>query len=1423
MNEHYPLTYVQRMIWLTEESILNTSISNNAGTIRFVDNFNIAVFEQVLNRFIEKTGSIRIRITVGKSNNEPQQYIADYQYYTLDVLDFRNRDIEELYQWETDTTLTPFKLYDANLFYFAIVQLPGNEYAFYLKAHHIITDGWAIVLMANKILKEYNALMNGIESCLEEEPSYIDYIMNEQQYLNSDRFFAGKLFWEERYKTIPDFIYLKPRNIHNFNTKSNRIGFSISADRRNQIEHLCTIHKTSPFIFFMTITAIYFSKISNKNDLSIGTSFLNRSNAREKNIVGMFANLAPFRLMIDDDSNFLEFMKIVNHEAKQMMKHQRYPYYLVLKDFRERHNIQDNLFDISLTFHNAIRFMGDNLKDSKGRWHNYGHQSNALAIHINDRDNSGEFVFNFDYLIDLFPEDEIRQYFHQMMNLVADVIQNPAQKIANLQLISEAEKHQLITFSNADDYPQKTIQRMFEEQVDKTPNHVALVFKDQCMTYRELNQKSNQLANCLRKKGVGPNSLVGLMVEPGFEMFIGILGILKSGGAYVPVDPAYPDTRKTYILQNANIQHLLTTQPANLGVDRIELTAAEIYQENIENLENQNELTDLIYVIYTSGTTGNPNGVLINHRSVANYAHWRIKTYQLSESDVTLQLLPFVFDGFASNIYGSLLSGGKLIIGDGIISANHLIAKYQVTNMSLVPSVYKEILKKATPESFQSLRFVVLGGEKADPDLIGLSRSVNSKLTIINEYGPTENTITTTAFTGLNEETTSLIGKPISNHRVYIMDKHHNLLPVGMPGELCIAGDGLARGYLNNPEYTAKKFVPDPFETTGKLYCTGDIAKRRPDGNIEFIGRIDHQVKINGHRIELYEIKQKLMKHESIELAIVVVNDSQNLCVYYTTKKEVKVSDLRRYLANELPYYMIPQYFKQLDTIPFLASGKVDFKALPDIDLNQKNFEPPNNEIELELVKIWSETLGLEGIGINDDFFELGGDSLTILKILAGVFHHNWNLKIQDFYQYHTIKELAEHIVTNKTNDDPIIETQETVNWNDLRILPEEKMIDCLEKRPIENVLLTGATGFLGMHVLFELLNCKDITVYILVRGADANSRLYELLNYYFPQINYEIFRKRVVVVNGDITQKYFGLSKSSYDELSRKIETVVHAAAMIKHFGDYQEFYKVNIGGIQNIIEFCSDKYLVYISTTSVSGDFIKQSFKDRYFNEKSLEIGQKFHGNYYVQTKYEAEKIVLNHQKNGLDFSVIRIGNLTGRFSDGLFQRNIANNKFYGVLKSILGLSLIPESIAWIKMEFSPVDLTSQGIVKLFMRKHSNLRTFHLFNHNYIDLKTLIGMINEMGYRITLCSDSVFHSYLKEIARDKNRHDILYGIINDFENGKLNYQSSVIIDSGYSNEILERLGFRWPQIDISYIRKIFRHMKNVGYINDLENHKMP
>ena len=1033
------------------------------------------------------------------------------------------------------------------------------------------------------------------------------------------------------------------------------------------------------------------------------------------------------------------------------------------------------------------------------------------------------------------------------------------ESISELQLLSAPEQRELLSFANTSPYPSKTVHALFAEQAARTPEQVALVCQDQCLTYRELNQQANQLARVLRNQGVGPNVLVGLMLEPSFEMYVGILGILKAGGAYLPIDPEYPDSRKNYLIQNADLQLLLTSRPAGPGVkaEWIDLTDRQLYRETAPESADRNQAADLVYVIYTSGSTGDPKGVLISHRSVVNYVFWRIKTYQLSAADVTLQLVPFSFDGFAANCYGSLLSGGTLVIGGSIVEACQLISKHQVTNLSLVPSVYREILQKATAATCKSLRFVVLGGEKADVETIALSQSLHPGLTLINEYGPTENTIASTAYLGLTGETLAVIGAPLSNQQTYVMDQHQHLVPVGNPGELCVSGAGLALGYLNSPELTAEKFVqysvfrsqysgvreqfagvekncrlstlncqlstvncqlPNDCQlSTKRIYRTGDIVTRLPDGNLEFLGRMDHQVKLNGHRIELYEIKIKLMRHPAVQTALIVVDDAQNLCAYYVAREKVTAPELRAYLANELPNYMIPQYYLELAAIPVLPSGKVDFQALPKAGLSSRHrdFEPPCNEIEAKLSAVWAETLDLERVGINDDFFELGGNSFAILKILAGIFSDHWQLKIQDFYQFHTIKELAESITLAATHETTLLEKGETVAAAPATGLPGAQSLDCSVKRSPRRLLLTGVTGFLGMHLLFELLKIDNLQIYILVRGADAESRLFDLIHFYFPQTDVLIFRQRVTVVNGDIAQERLGLTRSAYEELGRQIDAVVHTAALVKHFGDYQEFYKINVLGTEHVLRFVRDKYLVYISTTSVSGNFLKQKFQDRHFNERTLAIGQEFDGNYYMQTKFAAEQMVAHQLQSGLDGTVIRIGNLTGRFTDGVFQRNIAHNKFYGVLKTILELSLIPESLTRLDIEFSPVDLTSRGIVKLFLLQNNTGRTFHLFNHQYLDLNTFIALVAEIGHRITVCDDPAFYNYIQELTRDHHRHKTLYGIINDFEDGRLNYSPSVIIDSAYTIGILQQLDFVWPQIELSYLQKVIDHMKTVKYVN--------
>lgn len=662
------------------------------------------------------------------------------------------------------------------------------------------------------------------------------------------------------------------------------------------------------------------------------------------------------------------------------------------------------------------------------------------------------------YNRNLFKEESIIKLKECYINILSQVLSNISMKVANVELIGEDEKERIEeAFNNTvAEYPkEKTLKKMFEEQAELTPDNIAVSCVDQwdgeslCtnLTYRQLNEKSNQLARVLREKGVKPNSIVALMTERSVEMATGILGILKAGGAYLPIDPGYPEERIMFMLKDSGT-NILLTQKKFIHKVEFEGTAIDIkdeatYKGDSSNLIEINEPHDLAYVIYTSGSTGKPKGVLIEHRSVVNFANWRNKKYQYNEADVTLQLISISFDGFGTNFYSSLLSGGSLVIvGEkswmdfGFIRS--VISSSNVTNMSLVPSMYRAILEGAKSEDLETLRFVVLAGEKSGSNLIQLSKSIIPGTVLINEYGPTENTITATSFTGLSEDKTSVIGQPVQNQKIYIVNRDLNLMPVGVPGELCITGAGLSRGYFNRPELTNEKFISNPFnnvECPGSdcclLYKTGDLARWLPDGNIEFLGRIDHQVKVRGFRIELGEIETVLSDYSPIRECAVIVGEDENestaVFAYIVTDREVTARELREHLTKTLPDYMIPSYFVKVDKIPLSPNGKVDRNALlkhkGNISTGVEHLAPRNSQEE-KLLKIWHKVLGGGAIGINDRFFDIGGDSMKAVSISEECAKQVLKISVNQIFTHKTISEIVKNLKSFEDKIDQAAEGQ---------------------------------------------------------------------------------------------------------------------------------------------------------------------------------------------------------------------------------------------------------------------------------------------------------------------------------------------------------------------------------------------------------------
>ncbi|MCK4257847.1 MAG: amino acid adenylation domain-containing protein [Halanaerobiales bacterium] len=995
----------------------------------------------------------------------------------------------------------------------------------------------------------------------------------------------------------------------------------------------------------------------------------------------------------------------------------------------------------------------------------------------------------------------------------------------------------LFEFNNTKiDYPkEKTIVQLFEEQVQRTPENIALIFGDSELTYLDLNEKANQLARFLRTRGVSSNEVVGIMIDKSLEMIISVLAIVKAGGSYLPIDIDYPENRIEYMLKDSGTKILLTQQESITGIEFngeiINVYDSKYYDKDKSNPEWVNKPNDLIYIIYTSGSTGKPKGVMIEHENVNNLVS-NSNLLIFDANDRILQTGSIAFDASTFEIWGALLNGARLYLieKNELLSAKRFedkLKQNQITKILMTSGLLNQFVDQNI-EIFSDLKTLFVGGDVLSPKHINKLRNANKELKVINAYGPTESTVIATCLEiDKDYEKNIPIGKPISNTQIYIMDKYNNVQQIGEPGELCIAGDGLARGYLNRPELTKEKFVVSPFVSNSKMYRTGDLARWLPDGNIEFIGRIDHQVKIRGFRIELGEIENQLLKYDGVKEAVVIdkVNSKGNkyLCGYVVSDKEIEVSDLRSYLSKELPEYMIPSHFMRLDKLPLTPNGKVDKKALPEFEgvINTGiEFKAPTNETEEKLAEIWRTILSVERIGIHDNFFDLGGHSLLAMKVVTRAVPYDWNITVQDLFNFPTIQRLASKIngslkkiyLTEKADLD-IVTRELKESYEEIAVSGG--------KINFENILLTGATGYLGIHILQDLLLSTSANVYCLIRGENqslAKTRLVQLLDTYFDGKYNHWLDKRIYVIKGDLTVNQFGLLEKEYLSLGEKVNTIIHPAAIVKHFGNYSDFEQVNVLGTKEVIDFAL-KYgvrLNHISTMSVSGSLVKGE-KDVIFTENDFYVGQNYADNVYVKSKFEAENLVFKAMNEGLDATIYRVGNLTGRYRDGHFQTNIGENAFYNLIKSIVELKSVSSEMSNLLIEFTPIDMCSRVIVELMKTKESVGRVFHVYNQNQVKIVALLLILAEMGLDIDVIDDLSIDEYVKTFAKDQDKLEKLQGLMHRYQfkvDQGLEYRAGVTIDSTITIEYLKQIGFEWPMIDQEYLAKVLEYMRKVNFI---------
>lgn len=1433
--QKYQLTNPQKSIYLTEKFYNGTSINNICGTCIIHSELNFELLQQAIKTLIANNDNFKIHFQ--SKNNIIQQFISQTTMPEIEII-----NINELSEVEKIEKTMQEKVYNIfsneNLYDFKIYKLPNNHGGFILNIHHLLADSWTLGLVARTVMQNYNGLLNGGTPSPEKNKfSYLSYIEDENTYLNSEKFVKDNEYWNSIFDTVPNLASIPTKNnviTNKTDCCALRNTYTISKEKMDEISSFCKNNNISVFNFFMSIYSIYIGKVCNTEDFVIGTPILNRSNFAQKQTHGMFISTLPVRINLNLDNSFVNFSKEIATNSLSMLRHQKYPYQNILENLRKKQPDLPNLYNILLSY--QITKTNTDGFNYETRWAFNNNCADDMQIHILDLNDFGSVNIFYDYKTQKFNTTEIDNIHNRILHIIEQVLNNNSIKLSKIEIITQDEKAIILKQFNNTKFKYNentTLIDLFEEACNSSPSKTAIICNGEKLTFDELNKKANQLANHLLKNNVSQNDLVGFMTTRSLEMAIGLLAILKIGAAYVPIDPSFPEERVLYIIENSKATTLLVDNTTFNNVENTYKINISL-DNNFYNIENSTNLNtnilpdSLMYLIYTSGSTGKPKGVMLTHKNVHNFLNGINNIIDFKNYNNILSLTTISFDIFVLELWGGLINGLTVIIATENEQKNsQLLNKLCIENhvemLQTTPSRMSFFIKDTKNLEFlKNISVVMLGGEGLPPKLVeNIFENSNTKL--YNMYGPTETTVWSTI-----QEITSTknisIGKPISNTTCYVLNDTLNLLPPYTPGLLYIGGDGVSKGYFNKPELTLEKFITSPFIRNELIYNTGDLAYYDENGNLYHLGRNDFQIKLRGYRIELGEIENKILSFPGIKETCVIADKNYLIC-YYTTHEssKVKESNLTTFLLSNLPDYMVPSEYIKLEEMPLTPNGKLDRKNLPKIEKSKILEELPTSETEKLLTNIISKILNKEIININESFMAIGLDSLGIIQAQTELLSYEINLTTHHFYKYPSIKKLAQQIDVNYSNySEEHSEIPDKFKHYPDEILSKISTID-VTQNTLGNVFLTGANGFIGIHILNELLHTTQNNIYCLVRGESNSYRVNKLktcYEYYFNEDISQYINTRIFVIGGDISFENLNMNSNDLELFKNTINTVINTAAIVKHYGDIKDFETNNIQGTKNIVNLAYENNLrlIHLSSISVSGNYlVKQDNHDIDFSENDLYIGQHYEDNNYVYSKMECEKLILKYMEKGLIAQIHRVGIVSGRYSDGFFQKKINENAFYSRIKSIIDMNAISDTMTLQQIEFTPVDLCAKAIVALAKNSVTNNKVFNIYNHNLITVFKILEVLKHFDINIDILNSKDFNNYILNLSKTKKNS--IKGIINDLnydENNLLtiNYNFTVNIKSKYTTNYLHLLNFDWPVLEDEYIFKILKHMKDVNFI---------
>ena len=1397
-----PLSYAQMGVYVDSIKNPESTIYNTPVIARFPKDVDIALLTKAAKTLIKTHPMLQAHF--GSAGADIIQIVDHGQPIEIAQSQCKEEDIPH-YKWEF---VKPFNLRQGPLYRMEIVTTEQWVYLM-MDIHHLVVDGGSFDVLLSQLFD----LLNGQE--IEPETfTYADFVAAQKAAESSEEYAAARDFFQTRLGKVEGVTEI-PSDLSN-PVEQGTVGTLYTPLDFAAIDSFCRQHNISPAHHILAATFYALSRFANNEQLCITTISNGRSDLRISNTVGMFVNTLALSATIGDQT-VMEFIKDTSKNFDETLQHETYPFTRIASDY-------DLTAEIMFAYQMGV------IDD-------YQYKGESIAVETFESD-TPKFRIAFFIMNDESGQPSIclqydkGRYSHELMESLSQSICNaanafishPASPLKSVSLLDTQQVALLDSFNQNDvDYDTtQTIVSLFRHQVELHPDNIALVYHDVHLTYKQVDEQSEHIAQYVQSLGLGTEDVVSILIPRSEWMVVASMGVLKAGCAYQPLDPSYPAERLNFMMQDAGAKLLIADEALRPIVD--EYQGKVLLTKDIDALPKATEPVNatitpssLFIMLYTSGSTGTPKGCQLEHGNLVCFCHWYHRYYDLKPESKVAAYASYGFDACMMDMYSALTCGAAVyIIGEDIRlnlpDLNDYFNREGITHSFMTTQVGCQF---AINFDNQSLHHLSVGGEKVLP----LTPPKNYQFH--NAYGPTECTIFTTIYPMHEFEQNAPIGKPLDNFRLYIVDKQLNRLPVGAVGELWVSGPQVSRGYLNRPEKTAETYLPNPFTTDTKysrVYRTGDIVRYLHDGNIQFVGRRDGQVKIRGFRIELKEVEAVIREFPGIKDATVQAFDYETggkyIAAYVVSDEQVDIKELHAFIGKQKPPYMIPAATMQIDSIPLNQNQKVNRKELPApvIQAADHEYVEPQNEVERMFAKIFGDILSLDKVSATDNFFELGGSSLMVTKVIIECDKAGYHVIYGDVFTHPTPRLLAQFV----TGDAPAEESDAKYTNYDYSgidaILKRNNIATFLKGEPqqLGHVLLTGATGYLGIHVLRELIDSDAATITCLVRGANqpsAEHRLKNLLFYYFEKSFKELFGSRIFVVNGDVTQEI---------KVDHPIDTVFNCAANVKHFSKGTDIEDVNIGGAQRCVDFCikNGARLVHVSTTSVGEIWVIHNEGEQVpmLTENKLWFGQ-FLDNRYISSKFLAERAVLDAvAHHGLNAKVMRVGNLAPRSYDGEFQANFNSNSYMGRLKVFHVLGCCPYDSYDELTEMSPIDQTAKAVVALAATP-KECTVFQPFNNHTELLGDVLQIMKKVGKEIRFVETDEFEKAIAEAGKDPEKAKLLSAILayQDVAHG----QKAAIIerDNRYTCNVLHRLGFHWRDTSWDYVERMLTAIAGFGF----------